>query len=429
MKNIIIILSFLIAGIFLLNSVFADPLVQVSSSVNPTPVAPGTDGYVQLTFTNTGTGTSATANIQVNSISTDPNLKVVNTGIVNVGALGSSQTTTSLFKFSVSSSAPSGLYTIRFVVNVCGTSCTEIDPTAVVTVQSPSALQVTSIQPDTLSAGETTTLNFNLFNEGNDAINNIVFTWQMPDNEILPLGLSNRQYITSLSGMSSLTIPFNVSVSSSVTPGIYPLTIQLAYYDKSGVKQNVTSTIGIKIGGTTDFDVAVQQYSAGTLSLSVANIGVNPATSVSVSIPQQNNFVVSGASSSFLGTLNAGDFSVANFQISQRFSRNQSGTVPNQNGGTYPTGIISNTPLTVEISYSDTSGARQIIQKEITLNLAATQSTGTVQRNQGLFGLSTTVWIILTIVIIAAFILLWFFKFRKKGNFLSQFIKKKVGKV
>lgn len=413
MKSVII-LSFLIAGIFFINSVSADPLVQVSSSVNPSPVAPGTDGYVQLTFTNAGTGTSATASIQVTDIFTDSNVNFVNNGVVNVGSLGAGQSTTAVFKFSVANSAPSGLYTIKFAANICGTSCSAINPTVVVTVQSPSTLQVTSIQPDTLSAGQTTTLNFNLFNEGTDTLNNIIFTWQTPNNEILPLGISNRQYITSLGGQTSLTIPFNVSVGSSVTPAVYPLTIQLAYYDKSGVKQNVTSTIGIKIGGTTDFDVGLQQYSAGTLSLSVANIGVNPATSVSVSIPQQNNFVVSGAASSFLGTLNSGDFSVASFQVTRRVTRTQ-----NANGNLNESGISGASNLILQISYSDTSGSRQILQKEINLDLSSSQVTGTgtiTQRNRGIDYYT----IILIIIVVVAVFLLWYFKLRKNKAFLSS---------
>lgn len=48
MKTTIVILSFLLAGIFFASSVFADPQIQVSSSVSPAAVAPGSDGYVQL---------------------------------------------------------------------------------------------------------------------------------------------------------------------------------------------------------------------------------------------------------------------------------------------------------------------------------------------------------------------------------------------
>jgi len=417
---ITLIAAFLMTAMFFMfsaNSALADPQIQVSSTVSPTPIAPGTDGYVQLTFTNTGT--SPASSIQIIGIYPDPNLIVSYSVIGNLGSLGNGQSTTALVKFSVSNTASSGLYNIRFQINYCTSTCTEVDPTVIVTVQSSSSLTVASIQPDILAAGETTTLNFNLVNQGKDSINNIILTWSTPNNEILPLGTSNRQFIASLAGGSSLILPINISVSSSVSPGVYPLTIQLSYFDKSGVKQNFSSSIGMKIGGTTDFDVGVQQYSAGTVSLSIANIGVNPATSVSVSIPQQNNFAVTGTNSVFLGNLNSGDFSVANFQITSSGFARSSNVSRNINE--------TSNILTMQISYSDTSGARQIVQKQITLNLAATQSTENAQRNRFL-GLTTTLWIEIVIVIIIAGVLLWYFKFRKKKNFLSQLSERISGK-
>jgi len=404
MKKILLILSFIFAATFFANSVFgAGVMIQTSFSTNPTTVAPGSDGYVQLTLKNVGT--VAASNIKVNGISSDPYITTSTSGIGNLGALDIGASATSLFKFSVSSTAPSGLYTIRFSINYCeDSSCTEINPTAIVTVQAPSTLQITSVEPSTLAAGETTTLNFNLANAGADEINNIIFSWQTPNNEILPLGISNRQFIPSLNGGASLTIPVNVSVGSSVSPGVYPLTIKMEYSDKSGTKQNTTFSIGIKIGGTTEFDVGVQQVSAGTTSLSIANIGVNPATSVSVSIPEQQNFAVSGASSVFLGTLNPGDFGIANFQISSRSAI----TNPNVRNITNAARSIA-----VEISYSDTSGARQSVQKEISLNPSTATTSGNAQRNTGLLSGNTLYIIIALIAVVIAF-LVWFFKLRKR---------------
>jgi len=417
MKKISLILSLIFITILFTNSALASALIQTSFSANPTTVAPGSDGYLQLTLKNVGT--TAATNIKVNGASYGQYVTVATSGIGNLGSLGSSESTTALFKISVSSLAPSGLYDIRFSIDYCvDSTCTEINPTGIVTVQAPSALQVTSVEPNTLAAGQTTTLNFNLANTGVDAVNNIVLSWQTSNNEILPLGISNRQFISSLNGGTFVVVPVNVSVEPSVTPGIYPLTIQLSYFDKSGVKQNVTSLIGIKIGGTTDFDVAVQDYSAGTLSLSIANIGVNPATSVSVAIPQQNNFAVSGAASVFLGNLNSGDFSVATFQISSRFVRNATGPATNINE--------TSNVLKLQISYSDTSGVRQSVQKEVSLNLAASQITGNIQRNTG-FNFTTILLIV--IIVVVAVVLLWYFKLRKKKNFLSQFIGKIFRKV
>jgi hypothetical protein len=406
MKKIAFVLSLIIAStLFVDLALGSGPLIQTSFSTNPATVAPGSDGYVQMNLKNIGTAVATSIN--VNSISTDSYITSFTSGIGSLGSLDNGESTSALFKFSVARNAPSGLYTIKFSMNYCAdSSCTETDPTAIVSVQAPSALQVTSIEPSTLSAGQTTSLNFNLANNGADAINNIVLSWSAPSNEILPLGLSNTLFIPSLNGGVSLKIPVNVSVSSSVSPGVYPLIIKVEYFDKSGTKQDTTSSIGIKIGGTTNFDVVVQQESAGTTSLSIANIGVNPATSVSVAIPQQQNLVVSGASSVFLGTLNPGDFGVASFQISSRPATNIG-----RNATSVPTS--SGTNVALEISYSDTSGERQVVQKQITLTPSTFATSGTVQRDRGLFS-GITLYVIIGVIIVVIVFIVWFFKVRKR---------------
>jgi len=407
MKKILLVLSFVFVTMFFANSVLgSEVLIQASFSTNPTTVVPGSDGYLQLALKNVGT--AGASSIKVNRISYDQYITVATGSIRDLGSLGDGESTTALFKFSVSSIAPSGLYTVRFSIDYCSdSSCTEINPTAVISVQAPSTLQITSVEPSTLAAGETTTLNINLANDGADAINNIVLSWQTPNNEILPLGTSNRQFIPSLNGKASLTIQVNVSVGSSVTPGVYPLTINMQYFDKSGFRQNTTSSIGIKIGGTTEFDVGIQESTAGTTSLSIANIGVNPATSVSIRIPEQQNFAVSGATSVFLGTLNPGDFGIASFQISSRSA------ITNPNGGNVGRNITNaGRNISVEISYSDTSGGRQIIQKEVLLTLSTATSSRNVSGNSGF--LSGTILYVAIGAIILVVVAVWFFKFRKR---------------
>jgi len=407
MKKILLILSFVFVTIFFANSTLATgALLEASFSTNPTIVAPGSDGYLQLTLKNVGT--TGAASIKVNQIAYGQHIAVETGGIGNIGSLGGGNSATFPFKFSVSDAAPSGIYTVRFTIDYCTeSSCSgEINPVAIISVQVPSTLQVTSVEPSTLAAGETTVLNFNIANNGADTVNNIILSWQTPNNEILPLGISNKQFISSLNGKTSITIPLNVSVGSSVTPGVYPLTVRLEYFDKSGTKQNTNSTIGIKIGGTTQFDIGVQDSSSGTTSLSIANIGVNPATSVSIKIPEQQDFTVSGASSVFLGTLNAGDFGVASFQISSR-SVFINRTVTNQSGGR-----VGN-KLNVEISYSDTSGVRQVVQKEVSLNLGTVATDGSTTRNRG-FLYGTTLYVLIAVVAAVIVFLVWFFKLRKR---------------
>ena len=66
---------------------------------------------------------------------------------------------------------------------------------------------------------------------------------------------------------------------------------------------------------TTDFDVSFSESSQGEISLSVANVGNNMAYAVKVSVPEQEGYKVSGSSSTIVGNLEKGDYTIASFNV------------------------------------------------------------------------------------------------------------------
>lgn len=212
--------------------------------------------------------------------------------------------------------------------------------------------EVTDISPTALVPGETTGLEFRLENNGNADLNNVIFSWEEKTGNILPIGSSNTKSIDSLDQGTSRTLDFDAVTSASATPGLYELTFTIKFDDANGTAITQTSNAGIIIGGQTDFDVSVSDVSSSGVVLSVINTGKNPADSVEVIIPEQSNFQVTGSSSSIIGNLAKGDYSVASFQINSL------------------TRSASN--LNVEIQYTDTTGIRQILNKTIELQSTST---------------------------------------------------------
>ena len=51
------------------------------------------------------------------------------------------------------------------------------------------------------------------------------------------------------------------------------------------------------------------------ISLSVANVGNNMAYAVKVSVPEQEGYRVSGSSSTIVGNLQKGDYTIASFNV------------------------------------------------------------------------------------------------------------------
>ena len=108
---------------------------------------------------------------------------------------------------------------------------------------------------------------------------------------------------------------------TNALPGLYKLNLYLTYEDSFSNKTKKISTIaGMYVGGGTDFDVAFSDNANGQMSFSVANIGSNPANSVSVIFPSRRGWSVSGSNSVIIGNLNKGDYTVASFKLQSSIS-------------------------------------------------------------------------------------------------------------
>jgi len=370
----IFIFATILATLHFLNLVnAAEPIILTSFSVNPSVIAPGNEGYIQLTLKNTGT---AVANqIKISRVSFDQGIIPYGEWTINLGALGIGDSLIASFKFAISNNASAGLYAINFNIDYCQDSlCRTITPNVIVNVQSPGSLELLSINPSSLKPGKKANLTFTIVNKGN-CINNIIFSWSSVKNEIFPLGSGNRIVIPTIDKNSYYNIETEVLVSSNALPGISPLIISIQYQDKSGTNQTISLTAGIEISGETDFDVSIQESSATLTTLAIANIGTTTAYSTIVRIPQQENFRVIGTSSSVIGNLNAGDYTLASFQI-------------------IPVGNLTRRKLNVEISYTDSTGIRRIVQKEVELSfLNATLGTtiGRIRTTQTQFQINTSI--------------------------------------
>jgi hypothetical protein len=169
----------------------------------------------------------------------------------------------------------------------------------------------------------------------------------------------------------------------SADPGLYTLNVNLSYEDANSNSKNIQTTAGLFVGGATDFDVSFSETSAGETSFSVANVGNNIAYAVKVSIPDQDGYKVSGSSSTIVGNLEKGDYTIASFDV----SNSQSGTGGNTTGnspGTPPdssqadangassNSMSSSNPLKVQIEYTDAKGERETVTKEV--NIETTSS-------------------------------------------------------
>jgi hypothetical protein len=224
-----------------------------------------------------------------------------------------------------------------------------------------SRISVSDVSPMLIEPGQPTMIAFTLKNAGGSPIRDLMFSWKQPSDLILPVGSDNRMYIGTIGIGEQSKVVFTMTTNPDIAPGVYPVVLTMNYTDGNTTATS-TSQIGIIVGGTTDFDVSAEG-SGGQVSLSISNIGANNANSVTVEIPPQQSFSVTGGSSSILGNLDKGDYTTATFQIAGRVSRNVTGGLGGVQNQTVQTTAGQN--LTVRISYTDTTGQRQTVEKQI----------------------------------------------------------------
>ncbi|MCX6665803.1 MAG: hypothetical protein NT038_07085 [Euryarchaeota archaeon] len=429
--------------------------LQVTFTTNPTIVAPGTNGYLEVNLKSVG-GT-ALSSIEITASSWDPTVVIPQGNWeVYVGSLDSSDSYSLIYEFRVPSTASPGLYQVIFDIDYAQGHI--IRQTAVVQIEDATVLDVASVAPSSITIGQTTTLVFNITNNCGTNIDNILFSWADANDLILPIGEDNKIMISSIGAENHTDVSVTLIASSGISPGVYPLAITMEYYDRTGTKQTVTSTVGLEISGTTTFELVLQQSTSGSTTFAVVNTGANVASAVIVSIPQQPTYAVSGSSSSNLGNLDAGDYTLATFQLTSTTSNN-TGQFPSFNrtgtGGGAPQdrnfsnrdGFMNQSFLgfggngvLVQISYTDVFGIRQTIQKQVTISSVSsglpsgfTSRTGTQGSSGNSFGQSQSsgsnnslLYIVIGVVgIIVIVVIIQLGRKKKLGRFSKLFKRRK----
>ncbi len=376
--------------------------LQVTFTTNPQIVAPGTNGYIQVNLRSIGTAING---IKITATSWDPTV-VIQQGNweVDVGSLDSSESYSVIYEFKIPSTAAPGLYQVLFEIYGAGS----IKQTAIIQVQDASVLDITSVNPTEISIGQATTIHFNITNNRGVGLQNLLFTWEDPNSLILPIGADNRITIPSIGTNNYTVVPVDVIASSGISPGVYPLTILIQYYDQTGERQTINSTVGLQISGKTTFDIVLQTSTSSATTFAVVNTGANTASSVVVSIPQQPSYSTSGTSSTSVGNLDAGDYTLASFSLTSTTSNitrngtmqfpsfNRTGKNSPPSGGNFTDGrnmfmnqsflAMGNNRLVVQIAYTDVFGIRQIIQKQVNLSSGSASGFSSRTTTQGTSG-------------------------------------------
>lgn len=309
-------------------------------------------------------------------------------------------TKTIIFKFKVNDNVVPGYYPVTVTFNYVGDGYPRFGETEkrkevrtfyVPITKSEKKLDIT-VTPGVVSPGSKETLKFTVTNLTNQPISNISFSWREKNDLVLPLGSDNKRFISFIGPRESKSIEYLVTADPNIITGIYPLTAITTLQDSTGLISQ-ESTLGLIVGGTTDFEISVD-LSETLFSVNIANIGTNNAESVVIKLV--SNEITAKNKTEIIGNLNRGDYTIASFEITN----------------------VNTDKTNLEINYTDTTGERQVITKTILLSKNSTENSNELKKGNKQSPFPTTELIILIGLLLTGTIVY------KKRNFIKEKIKK-----
>jgi len=383
---IVLMLCIMISVAFAASSADLSTTTAISVSLvnqDPDPAIAGDMVEVRLGIENLG-GDSAN-NLIVELVPEYPfTLVTGDSAFQKIGTIKGYQTGENMkivkYRIKVDKDAIAGSYELKIRYYEEGSSA-KTQKSLSLDVTNKESAEVIYIDKSILVPGKQDSLKFTINNVGNAPLRDLTFSWINEDKIILPVGSDNTKYIKYIDVGESAELEYKVIADTNVDAGLYKLDLYLTYDDPlSGEEKEISTIAGVYVGGGTDFDVAFSESSSGQTSFTIANIGSNPAFSVSVIVPEQSGWSVSGSNSMIIGNLNTGDYTVASFGL-QSMQTRQIGTVQQRNASeqflTQRSSAQNFNNLKVQIAYTDTMGNREIIEKEV----AMTQQASTTSAN------------------------------------------------
>ncbi len=463
MKKTIImyILVLVIAGLFS-SLAYADSsttAVVVISLVNQDPGPAIAGDIVEVRIGVENKGGEASENLMLEFVPQYPFIAVTGeNNVKKVGTLNANQYDVDMkivkFKVRVDRDATAGEYELKIKEYEEKRTGVSAIRSINIEVKSKESAEVIHIDKTMLVPGKQTSLKFSINNVGNAPLRELTFSWVNDDKIVLPVGSDNTKYVKYVDVGDSVELEYQVIADSNAEAGLYELDLKLTYDDPiSETEKEINTIAGIYVGGGTDFDIAFSESSSGTTSFTIANIGSNPSFSVSVIVPQQQGWMVSGSNSMIIGNLNTGDYTVASFALQPAQTRltakDNKKDMTQEEIMAQRASMQTQSSLKIQIAYTDTMGKREIVEKNVSMNpqntigsttdsgAAESQATGTQAamakfRGRGMVKqksfFSMYKWYIAVLTVLVVFGLAYW-KYKKEKLIDSNFKFKDVFKI
>ena len=277
------------------------------------------------------------------------------------------------FKVRIDKEATAGSYNVPVLLYKEGKRDISEKRLFSIDIESKESAEIIYIDQVELIPGQITPMKFTINNVGSTPLRDLTFQWENEDDIILPVGSDNTKYVKYIDVGESAELNFNVIASANADPDLYKLDLTLIYDDPlTGEANEINTKAGVYVGGSTDFDVAFSDSADGEYTFTISNIGSVSATSVTVKIPEQQGWKVSGSNSVIIGNLNEGDYTIASFTLQSSFQRTFSQDDNQRTAQNFTQRASDESTVNIDIVYTDSRGNRNTITKEVAVESTTT---------------------------------------------------------
>jgi len=217
-------------------------------------------------------------------------------------------------------------------------------------------LSLMSQDPDPADPGGYVDLRWKVVNNGTQALPDAVFQlvpkypFSLDPNEV---AVKDSAGIWGLQrGANGLVLHYKVKVDKDAVEGMNEIGLNYNTCEPKECWINETYFVDVE-NPQSEFDMVVQDMSGQEVSVAIANTGKNPANSVIVKFPDQDNFRTAGTSGQMVGNLAAGDYTLVSFTLQQKQR------------------ITGVTNLTFQIDYTDNIGKRRSLIKNVPFDIGS----------------------------------------------------------
>lgn len=174
--------------------------------------------------------------------------------------------------------------------------------------------------PNSVAPGSSFNVDFNITNEGNQFVRDVVARIILPSKISSYNDVTNSK-VAQLNSGESANLRFRLIVSPDATEGLYNLPLTVDYVNAAGEEREENETLGILVGSIPELFAEVKTAEiykgneVGKITVTIANNGVGNIKFLTAEINDSPNYEILNTRKIYVGDLNSDDTQGVDFKI------------------------------------------------------------------------------------------------------------------